>query len=70
MVDRDFAPRGRMTVQLKDLRNALATAADIGFDAPITGLFEQLYADSIAHGLGDLDHSGLFVELASRNAMA
>lgn len=69
MLERDFAPRGRMTVQLKDLRNALATAAEIGFDAPITGLFEQLYADSVAHGLGDLDHSGLFVELASRNAM-
>ena len=69
MLERDFAPRGRMTVQLKDLRNALATAAEIGFDAPITALFEQLYADSVAHGLGDLDHSGLFVELASRNAM-
>ena len=70
MLERDFAPRGRMAMQLKDLRNALATAEDIGFDAPITGLFAQLYADSIAHGLGDLDHSGLFVELASRNAMA
>jgi len=69
MLERDFAARGRMTVQLKDLRNALATAAEIGFDAPITTMFEQLYADSVAHGLGDLDHSGLFVELASRNAM-
>jgi len=69
MLERDFAARGRMTVQLKDLRNALATAAEIGFDAPITAMFEQLYADSVAHGLGDLDHSGLFVELASRNAM-
>lgn len=69
MLERDFAPRGRMTVQLKDLRNALATATEIGFDAPITALFEQLYADSVAHGLGELDHSGLFVELASRNAM-
>ncbi|MCD2513467.1 NAD(P)-dependent oxidoreductase [Comamonas endophytica] len=70
MLERDFAPGGRMAVQLKDMRNALATAEDIGFDAPITGLFERLYADSIAHGLGELDHSGLFVELASRNAMA
>ena len=58
-----------MTVQLKDMRNALATAAEIGFDAPITALFEQLYADGVEHGLGELDHSGLFVELASRNAM-
>lgn len=69
MVERDFAARGKMTVQLKDMRNALATAQEIGFDAPITHLFEQLYAEGVAHGLGDLDHSGLFVELASRNAM-
>jgi 3-hydroxyisobutyrate dehydrogenase-like beta-hydroxyacid dehydrogenase len=69
MVERDFAPRGRMSVQLKDLRNALSTAHEIGFDAPITRLFEQLYAQGIDHGLADLDHSGLFVELASRNGM-
>ncbi len=69
MVDRDFVPRGRMSVQLKDLRNALATAQEIGFEAPITHLFEQLYADGVQHGLADLDHAGLFVELASRNGM-
>lgn len=69
MVDRDFAPRGRMAVQLKDMRNALATAGEIGFDAPITTLFENLYAQGVDHGLGELDHSGLFVELASRNAL-
>ena len=70
MVDRDFAPRGKMSVQLKDMRNALSTAAEIGFDAPITTLFEQLYTQSVDHGLADLDHAGLFVELASRNGMA
>ena len=69
MVDRDFAPKARMAVQLKDMRNALATAAEIGFDAPVTALFESLYAQGVDHGLEDLDHSGLFVELASRNAM-
>jgi 2-hydroxy-3-oxopropionate reductase len=70
MVERDFAPRGRMAVQLKDLRNALSTATEVGFDAPITALFEQLYAQGVDHGLADLDHAGLFVELASRNGMA
>jgi 3-hydroxyisobutyrate dehydrogenase-like beta-hydroxyacid dehydrogenase len=70
MVERDFAPRARMSVQIKDLRNALATAKEVGFDAPITALFEQLYREGIEHGLADLDHSGLFVELASRNGMA
>jgi 3-hydroxyisobutyrate dehydrogenase-like beta-hydroxyacid dehydrogenase len=69
MVERDFAPRGRMTVQLKDMRNALETAAGVGFEAPITGLLEQLYAAGIEHGLSDLDHAGLFVELARRNGM-
>lgn len=69
MVDRDFTPHGRMSVQLKDLRNALATAQAIGFDAPVTQLFEKLYSDGIEHGLTDLDHAGLFVELASRNGM-
>jgi 2-hydroxy-3-oxopropionate reductase len=69
MVDRDFAPRARMTVQLKDLRNALDTAEGLGFVAPITGLLEQMYAQGIAHGHQDLDHAGLFVELAERNGM-
>jgi 2-hydroxy-3-oxopropionate reductase len=69
MVERDFAPRGRMTVQLKDMRNALETAAGLGFTAPITTLLEQLYAEGVAHGLNDLDQSGLFVELAQRNGM-
>ena len=43
--------------------------AEIGFDAPITALFETLYAQGVEHGLGELDHSGLFVELANRNAL-
>ena len=70
MVERDFAKRGSMSVQLKDMRNALTTAAEVGFEAPITGLFEQLYAAGVSHGYGEQDHSGLFLELARRNGMA
>ena len=69
MVERDFAKRAAVTVQLKDMRNALSTAREIGFDAPITGLFENLFAQAAEHGLADLDHSALFMELASRNGM-
>ncbi|QCB45935.1 NAD(P)-dependent oxidoreductase [Hydrogenophaga sp. PAMC20947] len=69
MVERDFNKRAAVTVQLKDMRNALSTAKELGFDAPITGLFEQLFAQAVDHGLGDLDHSALFVELARRNGM-
>lgn len=70
MVERDFAKRAAVTVQLKDLRNALATGAELGFEAPITQLFEQLYAHTAEHGWGDADHSGLWLELARRNGLA
>ena len=69
MVERDFAPRARMGVQLKDLDNALATAEQLGFEAPITDLLGTLYREGIENGLDGLDHSGLFVELARRNGM-
>jgi 2-hydroxy-3-oxopropionate reductase len=69
MVERDFAARARIPIQLKDMRNALATAGEIGFEAPITQLFEGLYASAEANGFADLDHSGLFAELARRNGM-
>lgn len=69
MVERDFNKRAAIAVQLKDMRNALATASEIGFEAPITSLFEQLYVQAANHGLGDMDHSALFLELARRNGM-
>ena len=69
MVERDFAPRARMGVQLKDLNNALATAKQLGFEAPVTALLGTLYREGIEPGRNDLDHSGLLVELARRNGM-
>lgn len=66
MAQRDFARRAAMTVQLKDLDNALATAGDL--DLPITALVARLYRDAIAAGDGELDHSALWRELDRRNA--
>ena len=70
MVERDFAPRGRISVQLKDMRNALDTGKQLGFDAPITQLLEQLYAQAHDKGLAGMDQAALFAELARRNNMA
>ncbi|RZT97806.1 NAD(P)-dependent oxidoreductase [Rivibacter subsaxonicus] len=70
MVERDFAKRGAVTVQLKDLRNALATAGELQTTLPVTALLEQLYASAAEHGLGDLDHAGLWLELARRNGLS
>jgi 2-hydroxy-3-oxopropionate reductase len=70
MVDGDFVKRAAMAVQLKDLNNALDTAADLGFQAPITKLFSELYSDGVRHGWADLDHAALFLELSRRSALA
>ena len=69
MVDRDFTPHNRMSIQLKDLRNALATAETLGLSAPMTEGVEKLYADGIDHGLTNLDQAALFIELATRNGI-
>ena len=70
MVERDFAPRGRISVQRKDMHNALDTAAELGFEAPVTQLLTQLYDQAAEHGLADLDQAALFTELARRNGLA
>ena len=70
MIERDFAPRGRISVQLKDMRNAMATAQELGIDAPITGLLESLYASASENGLSGMDQAAFFAELARRNGMA
>ena len=70
MVERDFAPRGRISVQRKDMHNALDTAAELVFEAPVTQLLTQLYDQAAEHGLADLDQAALFTELARRNGLA
>ncbi|WP_200883524.1 NAD(P)-dependent oxidoreductase [Aquabacterium sp. NJ1] len=66
MVEGDFAKRGSLAIQLKDLRNALHTSAGLGFDAPITQHLAGLYEDAAQHGFAELDQSGLYRELQRR----
>lgn len=70
MVEGDFAKRGSLAIQLKDLRNALHTSAQLGFDAPITRQLAALYTDAAEHGFAELDQSGLYQELARRQSPA
>lgn len=65
MVQRDFTKRGALSVQLKDLDNALACAGAL--DLPITTLVARLFREAVAHGDGALDHSALWRELERRN---
>ncbi|WP_374316462.1 NAD(P)-dependent oxidoreductase [Aquabacterium sp.] len=68
MVDHDFAKRGSLAIQLKDMRNALHTATGLHFDAPITAHLAELYAAAASHGFDQLDQSGLYCELVRRQA--
>jgi len=69
MVERDFATKGRSVTHLKDLDNALDAAERIDLDAlPYTALTADLFRGLIEN-TGDLDHSGLLVELERRNAL-
>jgi 2-hydroxy-3-oxopropionate reductase len=67
MVERDFVTKGRSVTHLKDLDNALDAAERIDLNAlPYTALTADLFRGLIANA-GDLDHSGLLVELEHRN---
>ncbi len=70
MIHRDFAPRGSVAVQLKDLDNALHTAQGMDYRAEITQAVTDLYRSAAEHGFGQLDQSGLFAELARRNQLS
>lgn len=61
MVRRDFAPGGRATLQLKDVRLICELAASLGFSSPTLDNCHAQWERMVhEEGLGDLDHSGLF----------
>ncbi len=67
MIEGNFKPGGPARYQLKDTRAALKVAEALGLDLPVLSVANQLFADLVAHGGGDLDHSALLVELRRRN---
>jgi 2-hydroxy-3-oxopropionate reductase len=70
MVERDFVTKGRSVTHLKDLDNALDAAERLALNAvPYTALTADLFRGLIGHA-GDLDHSGLLVELERQNGIA
>ncbi|MDD9878769.1 MAG: NAD(P)-dependent oxidoreductase [Magnetovibrio sp.] len=59
MVDGQFAPGAKSTIQRKDMDQALELAAELGLEMPATALSRDLYDRLIAAGHGDLDHAAL-----------
>lgn len=63
MIDRTFAPGGKVVTQRKDMAQALGLAAELGIEMPATGLNKELYERLIDSGGGELDHSALIKAL-------
>ncbi|HVA15588.1 MAG TPA: NAD(P)-dependent oxidoreductase [Stellaceae bacterium] len=70
MIERDFLPGGRASVQLKDQDTILAAAKDAGLHLPLSECVTSLYRDLVALGGGELDQNALLLELERRNAPA
>ena len=63
MVEQRFQPGGPAKYQLKDTGTALAFARSLGLDLAVLGVVDRLYADMVAHGDGELDHSAIIREI-------
>ena len=66
MITGNFEPGAKSAVQLKDLRTSRKLAHKLGLDLPVLRLTESLYQEMCDDGRSELDHSGLYVHLASR----
>ena len=59
MVNREFAPGAHASVQLKDMRQALELAEQVGLALPSVTANEKLWAKMVARGWGELDQAGI-----------
>jgi 2-hydroxy-3-oxopropionate reductase len=69
MLAGNFTPGGPIVTQIKDLKNILDEAADIGLELPFVTLAYQLFQAAAAAGHGGLDHSALYLQLAAMNKL-
>ncbi len=67
MIDRDFKPGARSSLQLKDLRMILDQARSNGLELPLTQQVYDEYQALCASGNSDLDHSSLLLQLERLN---
>ena len=61
LIARNFSPGGAIHTHLKDVRNVLAEAEDVGVELPITRVMERLLEACQANGNGELDSSSMLL---------
>lgn len=67
MLDRNFVPGGQVKSQLKDMRNILAAAQQVGLRLPFAQLAEEQYA-SLPAELENADHSAALIAIERENS--
>ncbi|MGX4644384.1 NAD(P)-dependent oxidoreductase [Massilia sp. SYSU DXS3249] len=66
MLERNFVPGGQVKSQLKDLRNVLAAAGEVGLALPMAAVAARSY-ESIEAELGKADHAAALLALERIN---
>jgi len=67
MIDKDFTPKGRTSVHLKDMNNILECANSHNTHLPISNLVKKMYKTLVDNGQGETDHSSLYKEIERIN---
>ena len=67
MIDKDFTPKGRTSVHLKDMNNILECANSHNTHLPISNLVKEMYKTLVENGHGETDHSSLYKEIERMN---
>ena len=67
MIDKDFSPKGRTSVHLKDMNNILECANSYNLYLPISNLVKEMYKTLVENGYGEIDHSSLYKEIERLN---
>ena len=67
MIEKDFTPKGRTSVHLKDMNNILECANNYNTHLPISNLVKEMYKSLVENGHGETDHSSLYKEIERIN---
>ena len=67
MIDKDFFPKGKTSVHLKDMNNIIECANSYNLHLPISNLIKEMYKSLVENGYGEIDHSSLYKEIERLN---
>jgi len=67
MIKKDFSPKGKTSVHLKDMNNILGSAKEFNLHLPISSVVREMFNNLVNNGHGGEDHSSLYKEIERLN---